>query len=944
MKPYSSASFFTYFHSFHMYRVGIVFGWLLIGLLAVTGTGHARASGQAVGSPTNLHHTFTAVRQAVALQKELGFSPEQIDRGFFEQFCQTYQVTGSFEQRVQAIEHVVAAFPPPQSRQLKATPVLPLPDEAYQAFPETAVTTTASSGPGSLREALDQTNQSGGRRRIVFRLSQSDPNFDPARGVWRINVTRRLYILTSQVLVDGSSQQAFGGNTNPKGPEVELFEAFDGTSDQFASDHPFTVTYTLVFIYEGSQNWIRGLSFLTKPSPPLGGSAIQSGGIGISCMASRQEDVRASGNRVSDNFIGMSSDGQSFSGNNMLLGVNLNERTCNTLVENNVIGTPGPAILLDGSGEPGNNVDNLIRKNFLGTTSDGQSRLPIETRLSGTGAPWAQISFFMYPENVFIEENILAGTRGGGIGRPDHTGNRNAGKIIVRNNYIGTNPQGDRLTPPIDPQSVFNRETDTGAFAVGVYVNQNDILTNNVIANFGLGGVFLFNWNGGGGVRSEGTLIEANRISNSPLGIQVCGVSKAPITLVNNTLENCSKGGIVICRRYFDLTAVYLEPNDNFFLTKNITVTQNRFVAIDGPGIGLVNDVREVLDSTYTPNTQSGTTPDGPNLFQPSPRIESAAYQADGTIKVTGTASTSGQLEVYISERPGQPQTDTTYRAYGFGRYLTSFQVPVGSFEVRLPGSILPSGSAVGFLTATLTTIGQTSEFARTVAVTPFENPPDPDRTPPEVTVLQPKTTPGVELVFSSSPTTSVLVQWTGSDNVGIRQYSLVVTGVRQGTAFTESVATGLAASVNQFQVTLVPNDQFDQGQFTVIAADQAGNTGRGVSDFFRVVTPVPEDTEPPRISQVSYSKNKIRRGRDLELTLFWDATDNQAIANQDLWFVESGTPRFPIVTGLPTQDRTFRWVLPSGLNKTKTAQIEVRVRDQAGNQSALAGPLLKIK
>ena len=58
------------------------------------------------------------------------------------------------------------------------------------------VTNTADSGPGSLREAIEQANTNSGPDSIVFQIPISDPNYDSETGVWTI---KPLTVLLSSI-------------------------------------------------------------------------------------------------------------------------------------------------------------------------------------------------------------------------------------------------------------------------------------------------------------------------------------------------------------------------------------------------------------------------------------------------------------------------------------------------------------------------------------------------------------------------------------------------------------------------------------------------------------------------------------------------------------------------------------------------------------------------
>jgi len=81
------------------------------------------------------------------------------------------------------------------------------------------VTTTADAGEGSLRAAMDDANGhcSPGPCRIVFEIPEPVPD----EGWFTIRPRSPLPVLQpDRVVVDGTRQTAFTGDTNPKGPEI----------------------------------------------------------------------------------------------------------------------------------------------------------------------------------------------------------------------------------------------------------------------------------------------------------------------------------------------------------------------------------------------------------------------------------------------------------------------------------------------------------------------------------------------------------------------------------------------------------------------------------------------------------------------------------------------------------------------------------------------------
>ncbi len=83
------------------------------------------------------------------------------------------------------------------------------------------VTTTADTGEGSLRWAIEQANLSYGSDSILFDIPDTDPGFDGT--VWKISPMTELPVITDDsTIIDGNSQTLNRSDTNPDGPEIFL--------------------------------------------------------------------------------------------------------------------------------------------------------------------------------------------------------------------------------------------------------------------------------------------------------------------------------------------------------------------------------------------------------------------------------------------------------------------------------------------------------------------------------------------------------------------------------------------------------------------------------------------------------------------------------------------------------------------------------------------------
>ena len=87
------------------------------------------------------------------------------------------------------------------------------------------VTNTNDSGAGSLRQAMtDATGNYVGNHTINFNIPTTDTGYDAETGTFTIHLQSELpyLLIASNITIDGTSQTANQGNTNPNGPEIVL--------------------------------------------------------------------------------------------------------------------------------------------------------------------------------------------------------------------------------------------------------------------------------------------------------------------------------------------------------------------------------------------------------------------------------------------------------------------------------------------------------------------------------------------------------------------------------------------------------------------------------------------------------------------------------------------------------------------------------------------------
>lgn len=404
---------------------------------------------------------------------------------------------------------------------------------AYSSAPDILVNTTSDvvdfSGsfqvadlPGpdglvSLREAIIAANNTPGPQVIGFNIPTSDPGFDGT--VFTIRPISDFSglppLADGGTKIDGATQTAFTGNTNPAGPEVVL----NGNSvvcNGLVIGSPNNVVHSLVINGfagcpspfgsgitisgpQASANIVTGCFVGLDAS----GTAIIANGHGINTdsgaannriggASSAERNVisgnlirgvtlSSNNNFVSGNFIGTDVTGTVAIGNGEQDGVEVNGTS--NLIERNIISGNRSGVMLLGTG-------NTVRENFLGTDVTGTIALA-NTSLG------AQV----HGDSNIIAGNLVSGNALDGIGFFSAHNN------VAQANRIGTDVNG-------------NLSLGNGRFGVHISSGPNGPVSNgnrvedNVIAGNGSVGVAVF-----AGVRNS---ISRNRIfSNDDLGIRL---------------------------------------------------------------------------------------------------------------------------------------------------------------------------------------------------------------------------------------------------------------------------------------------------------------------------------------------------------------------------------------------------------------------------------------
>ena len=281
-------------------------------------------------------------------------------------------------------------------------------------LPTAVVTNTHDSGSGSLRAALyyafdKSTDQPPVPTTVVFHIPTSDPGF--ANTVFTIKPTYLMVAPGAGTTIDGSTQTAFTGDTNPYGPEVVL----DGS--QIAVQNLFAPGFDL----RDANCKVKNLVI----------SGFNTQGVLI-------EGTGATGNIVSGCYIGTNATGtiampNTFPGIEIVGGAHGNTIGGTMAAARNLIsGNANIGVSIHDSGT----TTNMVQGNYIGLNATGTAAIP---------NAYAGVEIFGGAANNTIGSssnaggrNIISGNSAQGIAITDAGSNSNK----VPGNIIGLNPAG----------------------------------------------------------------------------------------------------------------------------------------------------------------------------------------------------------------------------------------------------------------------------------------------------------------------------------------------------------------------------------------------------------------------------------------------------------------------------------------------------------------------
>ncbi|MGQ3890008.1 right-handed parallel beta-helix repeat-containing protein [Legionella sp. CNM-1927-20] len=481
---------------------------------------------------------------------------------------------------------------------------------------EFIVTNTASSGSGSLFDAIQQANNNPGPHTIKFNIPNNDtgcnPNIVQGHSVCSIKpASNTLLVLNVPIEIDGFSQATFAGAP----PNTHLVEV-NGVN---AGGSGFVINQS------GSGSTIKGLII----------NRFGDEGIFI---------AGANNNNIINNYVGLDPTGSYSShegvnyGNGLKdvkkrrVGIGIEGGSHNLISENVISGNGKANIFMRKQGETVPQ-SNIIEKNKIGTDKTGLVKLPA----------WKETSYSVYilaGQNTLINDNVITGS-----GKVEIALLIDDSNNTITNNKIGVGADGETQL----------------ANLIGIKVNgSNNKLENNILSGNAIGVTLAHYVNPISGEEiPPNNAIENNIINNNLVGVTQSGQPLANDSvgvqlqakaknnaITNNTVANngvealpsAQRGGVV-------LTSIDENGNPSTNYPVSNKITSNKIFNNGGVGIDLVKFTTP-LGFADGPTLNGAVGHDGPNRFQ-----HTSQFKYEKSLINPAQIKIYGMLDSYAGEK-----------------------------------------------------------------------------------------------------------------------------------------------------------------------------------------------------------------------------------------------------------------------------------------------------
>ncbi|HEX5443754.1 MAG TPA: Ig-like domain-containing protein, partial [Pirellulales bacterium] len=441
-----------------------------------------------------------------------------------------------------------------------------------------AVTSTADSGSGSLRDAIDQANASADPVELIsFAIATSDPGYNAAAGVWTILPAAALPAVTAHAIIDGTTQPGYVGK-----PAIQLSGAGAGSGVDGLD-------------VNGGHGRITGLAI-----NGFNGNAINVSGAGFDTLTA--------------NFLGTDPTGTIAAPNNQ------NGLLIQNGAANDTIGgtTAGAANVISGNGANGVDIvgfgtsGNLLEGNFIGANRGGAAAL-------ANGGNGLQIV-------NGAANNIIGGTAVGagnvisGNGSHSTSGSVYGGVFIAGSGTSGNLLEGNFIGANAAGTSVINN------FGNGVAIQ--DGATNNIIGGTTAGAANVIGGNGYNGVNivgsgTSGNLLEGNFIGTNAGGAAALANGGNGLQIVGGAANNTIGGTAVGAGNVISGNGSHSTANSAYggvFIAGSGTsgnLLQGNFIGTNAGGTSVVDNFGDgvAIQDGATNNILGGTASGAGNVI-----------------------------------------------------------------------------------------------------------------------------------------------------------------------------------------------------------------------------------------------------------------------------------------------------------------------------------------